>query len=158
MALSTIMQQRDQIDVPNDEGGTTALPLYGIRGTDIAFLAQEFGPTFSSIYVAAITGKINLDNVEGAIYQVLEEAPMLAAAVIAHGAREPEAIEAALDLPVGVQLEALEKIMRLTFAGESSPKKAWEIVRGVVTAIQGSLQSRPASESGSTNTGSTSAS
>lgn len=157
MALSTLRVRRDTVDVENAEGGTTTLTLYGLGADAVAFLAQEHGPVLGALYNAAIKGEINVGNVEQSVVRLLNEAPLLAASVIAFGCREPEAMEQAADLPVGVQILALQKIFHLTFASEASLKKVGEIVSTLGAAMNGLLSPAP-STSGSQASTSASAS
>jgi hypothetical protein len=67
----------------------------------------------------------------------LTAAPLLVAHVIAMAEERPHgqdpAISVALKLPVDVQIDAIEKILKLTFSTEGGPKKVLEtVVRAVV--------------------------
>lgn len=147
MGLSTLVLRRDTIEVPV-EGGVEALTLYGLGADAIAFLAQSHGATLGAVYAMAVEGKLSTENAGDVIMGLLDEAPILVASVIAFGAREPEAIEDAAALPLATQIEAVEKIVKLTFAGDRAPKKVVEIVNRMVEALSG-LLNRPTSTSSS---------
>ena len=71
----------------------------------------------------------------------IQIAPTLAAHIIAHAEvrepGEPPAFEVSMRLPVDVQMEALEKILKLTFQTEGGPKKVLETV---IRALAGTMK------------------
>lgn len=147
-ALSNLVLRTDSVEVPV-EGGTSSLKLRGLSADAIAFMAQFHGEALGAVYTRAVQGGIDATNVVAALDELLSEAPILAATAIAFAADEPDAIEQAAALPLGTQIEALEKIFRLTFEGESAPK-AWAIVRNLAETIAAKLNLRETSEAGST--------
>jgi 3-keto-L-gulonate-6-phosphate decarboxylase len=145
--LSKLVPLRDTIEVPSD-GGTVTLTLYGLGADAVTFLAQEHGEALGTVYAMAVAGGIDAENVTTVVETLLAETPVLIATVIAFGCREPEAIEQAAQLPLVSQIEAVEKIVRLTFAGGTSAKKLGEIVSRWTGVLSGLLPS--ASANGST--------
>lgn len=149
MPLSDLILLHDTVEIPV-VGGTTALPVYGVGVDCLAFMAQSHGATFGTIYTMVLADEIDLDNVGAAAGAMISEAPILAATLIAFGLRCPDEIHMAAQLPFATQVDAIEKIVRLTFAGESAPGKALEIVRKAAEAIEFVMNSRQPSGSGST--------
>lgn len=157
MGLSDLTVQRATLDVANAEGGKTALTLYGLSGAHAAMLVEDFGPALGTLYTAAVKGQLTATSIGPLVTQVLDEAPVLVALIIAYGCREPDAWEQAADLPLGVQIEAVEKIFTLTFGqGAAGLKKLVEIV-GSLGVMNGQAP-LATSESGFAESGSASAS
>lgn len=134
MGLASYLPLRDSMDVVG-EGGTTTLVLYGLEAHHIAFLAQEHSSALGALYDSAIAGEITSERVPLVLETLLDEAPRLVAAVIAFGCREPEAMGQAASLPIGAQVEAVEKIVRLTLAGDTGGKKVLAIVNQLAEAM-----------------------
>lgn len=68
---------------------------------------------------------------------LIEFAPGIVNEAIAHAANEPGAAAQVAQLPIGVQLEAIEKMFELTFEAEGGVKKFGEtLVRLVQKATQ----------------------
>lgn len=134
MALSTMRLRRETVAVPVDgPAGTETedLVLYGLQAFDIASLARTHADLIGGLWAAWVGGGkgVDLDLLRDV---ALERAPLLMAHIIALGAREPEAVEAAAALPVGVQALAVEKVLRLTLEGDGDVKKVAEIVSQVL--------------------------
>ena len=112
-------------------------------GGDITVLASEFGPTMVTLFEkfsGTMKGGEELDfGVLGK--DLLTSAAPLVAALIAHGAGEPESRDVARKLPAPVQLEALEAIGILTVSVEGGLKKVAEIVIRVAQASTSALTS-----------------
>lgn len=73
---------------------------------------------------------------------LLTDAPALAAHAIALAMDEPEMVERAQRLPIGLQLEALKTISRLTMVEVGGIKKLFEMLRNVA----GNLSPAPAQD------------
>lgn len=147
MGLSNLVLRSDAIEIPV-EGGVESIPLYGLGADAVAFLAHSHGAALGAIYAMAVEGKLTIDNVGDVISELLDEAPIVVATVIAFGAREPTAVDFAAQLPFATQIEAVEKIVKLTFAGDHAPKKVVEVVNRMVEAVAGLLRQTSTSSSG----------
>jgi len=71
---------------------------------------------------------VGLSNVKDVILEALEVAPGMIADVIARAADETERPEIARLLPLGVQLDAVQKIVALTLEAEGGVEKLTESV------------------------------
>lgn len=148
--LSSLVLRTEKLAVET-EGGVVEIPLRGLSADALAFLAQDHGEQLGAIYSMVVSGNLDATNATAALTALLDEAPIFVATVIAFAAGEPAAIENAAALPLSTQLEALEKIWHLTFAGEHAPKKALAIVNRVVAAMGAMVPTPPQpSENGST--------
>lgn len=130
-SLSAFSPFVDTLVVPTRDGDLE-LELRGLSADAITFLAQQHGEILAIAFGAAVRGEIDETNVETYLLSMLNDAPALVAGVIAFGCGEPEAFAQAAALPVTSQIEAVDKIIRLTFKGEQSPKKVLDIVRGAL--------------------------
>lgn len=138
MGLSMLKSSSTIVELPSVEGGTTALTLYGLTAANIADLVTEHRDAIETVYGAVIANEVG-SHLGEIVALILRESPLLLAGIIAWGCREPENIELAANLPAGMQITIIEKIATLTFAGESDPKKVWEIVAGAVKSLTSSL-------------------
>lgn len=155
MSLASFVPLRDSVEIVG-EGGAQSLTLYGLEGLHLALLVQEHREALAAVYASVIAGEVTAQSVPQVLETLLDEAPRLVAAVIAFGCREPDAMLQAAALPIGTQIEAVEKIVRLTLAGDPGGKKALAIVNRLAEATLLSLRS--ASTNGSANSGDMSAS
>lgn len=116
----------------------------GLSSSDFSKLINKFGPTLVSLFDTLKDrfdgGDIDGEDIATVAQLALQAAPDLVAEVIALAADEPDQVEAAKRLRVSVQIEALEKILNLTFTSEAEVKKSVEIVTGWLQKINGSAQ------------------
>lgn len=137
MGLRDIKLATASVEIPGNDDlvvrGLSVAHLSALAGTHLAVLTMLFNK--------AMAGKQSLDmNDEGVLAlgnTVLVAAPSLAADVIAMGSGDPSATDIASLLPFPVQLDALEKIIRLTFATEGALKNVVEIA---VRALEGTTK------------------
>lgn len=139
--LSALTVRGASITVPDAAGDPQTIPLRGLSFEDIGAILHAQGAGVERLWGALVLGSSSLDgfDVESFTTLALYEAPLLVAQIIAHGAGEPDALEQAAALPIWIQVEAVEKIYRLTFE-DSSPKK----LLGVVTLAYQSLRAADA--------------
>lgn len=119
------------------------ITVRGLSLEDFTILAAEFGPTMVTLFekfsgTMAEGGEIDFGTIGK---DLLTSAAPLVAALIAHGAGEPESREVARKLPAPVQLEALEAIGILTVSVEGGLKKVAETVIRVAQASTSALTS-----------------
>lgn len=137
MGLNTFTPPSDTLTFP---GGSVTLRGLGLD--DLVKLVRKHGAQMRPLF-AELTSKQTLDLADPSIdavgMKLLDTAPDLMADVIAFSAGEPDSAAQAKMLPVGVQIEALEKVFRLTLEAEGGVEKLVETVQRVVRTVS-SLQ------------------
>lgn len=120
----------------------------GLSLSDITVLVASHKDTLNGIFKQYVTGEgieLNPDAGLPLIVDLVQMAPIVVAHAIAlaemrEAGEEPQ-ISTALRLPVDVQIEAVEKILRLTFQTEGGLGKVMETVirafTGAVKAVPG---------------------
>ncbi|MDQ0317724.1 phage pre-tape measure protein [Amorphus orientalis] len=138
----------------------------GLSFVDISALARDFGPELNALYrhfenLVEGGGEGVSDEgmtIEGGLMEVgaraLGTAPKLVSMIIAMSceetaALEPEDLKVVGQLPVAIQLDALDKIGRLTFEMEGGSKKVLEIVVNLLRGAQGLFGEMRTSKAGS---------
>lgn len=131
MSLTKLVPSKT-VTVEDGEGGTETLTVRGLSLVDIRGLMQDEGGAALAQLYRRLVGEggaaITPEAVGEAIGEVLELLPELAAHAIARAVGEPDNWEAAMALPVGVQMDLLEAIAELTFKSDRASKKVWEVV------------------------------
>jgi hypothetical protein len=115
--------------------GENSLTVRGLALADLSTIIRQEGAFIgrelkSLTEMAFLDGDLSPGDAVSMAGTLLDKSPPLAAAMIAAGCDEggePEAINIAMRLPLGVQLAALEAIVKMTFAG-SSPQRTIETV------------------------------
>lgn len=106
----------------------------GLTGPHIIWLVRNYGQDLAPLYSEAAAGKLPAST--AAIADKLGDSfGDIAAAVIACGMGKPSAIANVQALPFPSQLEALDKIIRLTTQEHGGLGKVVEIVAGAVQAL-----------------------
>ena len=106
--------------------------VQGLSFAQIVRLARDFRPIAEELYLKASAGELSADVTE-VVQSLLIQCETAVAAVIAHGLGSPDQIEKAAALPVGVQVEVIEKIVRLTISNEGGLEK---LIESVVRAVE----------------------
>lgn len=123
----------------------TDFTVRGISFEDVTRLVNKHGPVAAMAYAKFTAAKTEHDlrpEVVGLLLnEVLTQFPEALAEMIAIAADEPDSAGTVARLPVGVQLDAVEKIIDLTFTGESDIKKLVEIVTRMALRVQGGVES-----------------
>lgn len=131
MPLSDYQPPKETVKFPGGE-----FQVRGIALKDVAILFETNRHAVDEIYVtlAAREGQeINEATVVEVVRNIVEVTPSLVAAVIALAADEYTKTEIVGQLPVPVQIEALEAIGRLTFVDLAGAKK---FVAGIVSILR----------------------
>jgi len=104
------------------------IEVHGLGLAHITHIVREHRAVVAELYQQAITGKLQGSVTEIALGMVDDFVP-LAALVIAcgSGSGNPKLASLAAKLPLSVQADALEKIIRLTLVGEGGLGKLMEI-------------------------------
>jgi|HigsolmetaAR201D_1030396.scaffolds.fasta_scaffold06733_7 hypothetical protein len=138
MGLKDLKLAREEVKMA---GGSFA--VRGLSFVDITALVRSYGAEIRAFYdhyaAQAVSGELDDSTLASAGVTLLEMAPNIAAAIIAHAADEPddEGIQTARQLPLSAQIDALEKIARLTFEAEGGPKK---VLEAVISAFRGTTE------------------
>lgn len=128
----------------------------GVSFEDITKLVNKHGPVCVLIYTKFTESKgkhgLRPETIGQLISLAMGQFPDAVAEMIAIAAEEPETVSTVQRLPLGIQLDAIEKIVRLTFTGEADVKKLVETVTrmaGAVAANIDALNAPTTSDSGS---------
>lgn len=108
--------------------------LYGLGLPEITFIARLHGDALGPIYQLAQSGQLEADTTAIAMQLADDFGPILST-VIAVGMKRVEAIEIIQNLPFPVQIDALDKIIRLTLGNEGGVEKLMEIVTRALEAM-----------------------
>lgn len=147
MGLKHIKLEEATVEVPG--GGQFA--VRGLSLNDIAFLVQRHGARIQSLFTEFLKQPseeaLTTASVARFVLPLIETAPEIAAEVVACAASKPwekvdeEDLAVAYGLPMPVQVDALEHVVRLTFAAEGGPKKLLETVIRLAQGTSGLLAS-----------------
>lgn len=123
----------------------------GLSLSDITFLVQAQRGSLDRLFNSILekvtkpaddpAGQFNLEEVDLHINTLLAKFPEVGAQIIACGSDElsPEGLAIAAQLPLPVQVDALDKILALTFQAEGGPKKLLETVIRMAQGTNGLL-------------------
>jgi hypothetical protein len=126
MTLADIDLDYEEVTFPNGK----SFSVRGISMLDVNKLIREHGPeiqVFFAKYAGADNGSPSTAVAEVGL-SLLDSAPSLAAKIIAHAADDPDQAEKVQKFPLGIQMDALEKIAKLTFEAGGGAKKFGEAV------------------------------
>jgi hypothetical protein len=138
MGLKDLRIPTETVEVPG--GGEFA--VRGLSFVDLRLLVSKHASELAEFFdlVANGSGELAITNAAAVAGQFINDAPAIAAEVIALASGEKDVFEIALALPFPVQVDALTKIGKLTFASEDSAKKFLQTVRSLITVVQSSDQ------------------
>ncbi len=152
MSLTAFEPKTEMVELPG--GGSFA--VRGLSLEDFTVLLRAHYEPISTLfdrYVAESAaeavdqketgGVMGLGDVRGVVLEALEHAPGLIGDVIARAAEETENPHRARLLPMGVQIDAIEKVIRLTLEAEGGLEKLVE----TVSRLAGSLTELTANRS-----------
>lgn len=153
MGLTAFTPKTETVDLP--DGGKFA--VRGLSLEDFTVLLRSHYKAVKSIFDRYVTEAaieamdqaengdqpLGLSDLHGVVLEALEAAPGLVGDVIARGADETDNPHVARLLPLGVQIDAVEKIVRLTLEAEGGVEKLVESV----SRLAGSLTELTASRS-----------
>lgn len=125
MALKSYIQRTETVEIPNNE----PLVVRGFSLPDIMLVAQRHRSAVEELFEKVSAGELRADSVEEVIADVILQFAPVVGQVIASAAGEPDEWEVATTLPLGVQVDALEKIVHLTFESVGGPEKFMGIIR-----------------------------
>lgn len=153
MSLKALKLPTEAVTLPDGESFT----VRGLSLADITAIVRGRGPEFSLLFdtyrdkTGGDAASLDDANMGDLGQSLIELAPDIASLVIAHasGDGDEEDYRIARRLPFPVQLDAIEKIGKLTFDAEGGPKKVVETVVRVLHGVTGLLTDLRASRAGS---------
>lgn len=131
MGLKHIKLPEARIELPGGE-----FTVRGLSLDDIAFLVQRHGDKFGSLLSDFQNrgGELTPESIAQFAGPLLQSAPEIAAQLIACASGDPDDAPIAAALPFPVQIDALEKLAKLTFDAGGGPKKLFETI---ISMLQG---------------------
>lgn len=118
--------------------GSKTFKLQGLGLPEIAHVVRLHYGAMAPIYDLAASGQLPADATSIAI-RMAEDFVPVASAIIACGMRKANSIDKVAQLPFAVQVDALDKIIRLTLDTEGGLGKVLEIVTQALVGVE-SLQ------------------
>lgn len=141
-SLKSIKIKREAVDL----GDGQSFDVRAVSTNDLMILVAEHGSTLGLLFGklssgAREPGSLTTDTVKQLIFDLAREFPGIAAEVIAlaSDAYDPEGIKLAGDLPLPSQVDAIEKVFRLTFSSEGDVKKFVESLTRMLVGVSGAL-------------------
>ena len=118
------------------------LTLRGLSLDDVLRIARTHGQSFKAIFemIVGENAEISLENTGVLAGQLVEFAPDIVADVIAAANDQPDKGHIAKKLSFPIQIEALEKVGKLTFASEADVKKLVSVVTEMAMATTKTVQ------------------
>lgn len=117
----------------------SSFTVRGISFQDITQLVQDHGPALALAYAKFVVTKEDIglrpETIGQIIHMVAGEFPEIVHSVIALAADEKDMQPIIAKLPIGVQMDALEKTVALTFSGEADIKKLVETITRMVQGV-----------------------
>lgn len=132
------------------------LAVRGIAFTDIMKLFRVHGPDMIRLYTALTVEDGEEADIGPLFVQAIQQAPELVADLIVLAADQTDTVGAhrvAMRLPLPVQLDALEKITRLTLEDHGGLGELLQTVVRMFGGLNNMLQSLSASKTGSDQSG-----
>jgi hypothetical protein len=143
MGLKDLRLPTSRVDIPGEE--EQFFEVRGLSFVDMRTLLVKHSSELSRLFDLVANGNgadpLSIASAAAAAGQFLNESPALAAEVIAMATGEEGVFEQVLMLPFPVQVDALTKIGKLTFATEDSAKKFLQTVRSLIGMFKESQKS-----------------
>lgn len=149
--LSTYTPATETVALPG--GGDFA--VRGLSLEDFTILLRSHYDTLEQLFDQYLTeaaleqvdkdatdGALGLGDMKGILMEALSKAPALVGDVIARAADEPENGHRARLLPIGTQIEAVQKIVTLTLEAEGGMEKLFETAKTAWTSLAGLVPGR----------------
>lgn len=150
MGLSNLVIPRATVPV----GGSQSFEVRGISLFDLMRAMGDYGPQMMLMFARATTsvetGPITTDTVRARIADLAREFPGVIAAAIALASDEYTAngVEIARKLPLPVQVDAIHKVLNLTFQSESELGNLVESLLAAMATLTGALPKSTTSPDG----------
>lgn len=146
MGLGNFTPATDTVALPNGE----TFAVRGLSFEDITVLLRDHYDALETLfdrYVSeaaldrvdreAADGQLGLGDVRSVVLEALTAAPALVGDVIARAADEVERPHIARLLPIGVQIEAVQKVIELTLSQEGGMEKLFETAKSAWATVAG---------------------
>lgn len=136
--------KRSTIKVTDDENNS--FQVRGLSPNDIVQLLDIHRPIMEKMFeqfsgtnpeLLMVETKATEDIAAAASHMaigMIEQAPSLVAHVIALAADDVSSYDDYVLLPMGVQIDAIGEIGKLTFESAGGPKKLWDLAAGILQA------------------------
>lgn len=138
MSLADFTPATDEVKVSD----SVSFAVRGLSFDDIATLVRSHYEPLSNLFdeyiaegVAAAVTESEGEELSQAVMGVMKQAPGLIADVIALAADEPDLIDKIKKLPIGVQIDAIQKTLTLTLQAEGGLGKLVETITGLVQGL-----------------------
>jgi len=133
MGLKDLKLPTETVEVPGagEDGAAAYFSVRGLSFSDLRILVVKYSGELASIFDLLANGRqgeVDVESASALVADFIQKFPAVAAEIIAVASGEPDSFETALALPFPIQTEAIQKIVKLTFATESSVKKFVETV------------------------------
>lgn len=158
MGIKDYAPATEVIGLPNDD----SFAVRGLALQDITILLRSHYDTAAALfdkYVGAASlsaadavlpeANYGQGNLRLVVLDALQVAPEMIADVIAHASDDPSAAPHVKRLPLGVQVSALEAVIRLTLEAEGGMEKLLETVNKLTSSLAGLGKDRSPSTLGS---------
>lgn len=136
MGLKDLRLPTEPVEVPG--GGSFA--VRGLSLTDMRALVTKYSSELAQLFELfandGSTDETRIGNAAATAAKFINESPAIAAEVIAIASGEHDVYEIVLLLPFPIQVDALTKIGKLTFASEDSAKKFLQTARSMIGLFQ----------------------
>lgn len=114
--------------------GGSSFHVRGLSLDDVSRLVNHHLPDLEALFeLVASSDKIDFDNLRPLVVPIIQQAPGLAANLIALAADEPDEAQRAATLPFPVQVDTLVKIGDLTFHEVGGVGKAMETITALLS-------------------------
>lgn len=143
--LKSIRIRREPVELSDGQ----SFDVRAASTNDLMMLVAEHGSTLGILFAKLQSGRsepgsLSTDMVRQLIFDLAREFPSIAAEVIAlaSDSYDEEGIAMARDLPITVQVDAIEKVFQLTFASEGEVKKFVESLTRMLVGVSGALTNK----------------
>lgn len=145
MAIADFVLPTMEVQTPD---GKTIFAVRGLSLDDVAALVAVHGPVMETFFTK-YQGIDVADADSMAIgMELLGKAPALVANVIAVAADEPKLWTKVLKMPVAIQMDALQKIGKLSFDASGGPGNFFGLVKQMVVGMTGLMGNLNPSQNG----------
>lgn len=135
MSIKDFQVPTESVSLP----GGASFSVRGLSLDDLTQLIQKHRPALESVFNKfEEQGDVSIEMTASLIEGMVSSFPGLVAMAIALAADEPDTVEKVMKFPTSVQIDAAEKLGRLTFASEGGLKN---VLATVVKIIRGGRES-----------------
>lgn len=129
------MSLKDFVIPSQSFGPDGEIVVRGLGLDSVMFLLRTHGGPLQDLYARAVAGKLDLNNAESIVAEMLDESATLVGCIIACAAGEPEEFEKATGLPCALQIEIVEAVARMTFEMAGGLGKFMETVNRLLGSL-----------------------